>query len=65
VDERLLICWDDLTDQAEQGMGGAVGPVIEAQYGGRCRGCGDRWEPGDLIAYGEDEDGWLCSSCAA
>lgn len=42
-----------------------TGPVIEARYSGHCRACGERWEPGDLIAYGEDEGGWLCEGCAS
>lgn len=62
--EDRLIAWEELWELAETGMRRAVGPLIEAQYGGRCRGCPERWEPGDFIAYCEDEDGWVCADCA-
>jgi hypothetical protein len=41
-----------------------TGPAIEALYYGTCRGCGERWEPGDMITYSEGEDGWVCVQCA-
>ena len=40
-----------------------LGEWIEARYYGSCRGCGERWVPGDLIGRSADEDGWLCASC--
>ena len=40
------------------------GPSIEALYHGTCRGCGERWSPGDLITYSEGESAWVCDSCA-
>ena len=40
-----------------------TGPSIEAAYHGTCRGCGERWSPGDMITYSEDESGWVCASC--
>jgi len=39
------------------------GPWVTARYHGRCRGCGYRWAPGDLIAYGNLEEAWLCGDC--
>ena len=42
-----------------------AGPLswIEARFGGTCRGCGLRYEVGELIAYDEDEGGWICWDC--
>lgn len=42
-----------------------LGPWIEAIWEGVCRGCGERWEPGDLIRRSEFEDGYLCAFCGA
>lgn len=36
-----------------------------ARWDGTCAGCGFRWEPGDLIRYCEDEQGWICSECGS
>lgn len=36
---------------------------IVSQYGGRCRGCGGLFEPGELIRYYADEDGYLAECC--
>lgn len=38
-------------------------PWISSRYGGRCRGCGERFEPGDLIRYDEAEAGYLAGCC--
>jgi hypothetical protein len=56
--------WPELWELAEEGMRKEAGPLAEALYGGRCRGCAEQWEPGDFIAYSEDEDSWLCADCA-
>lgn len=39
--------------------------TITAQFGGPCRGCGNRYETGDEITYSEDEGAWVCGECAA
>lgn len=44
--------------------GGRTGPLITARYHGRCRTCTRPWEPGDSIAFDEDEDGWICEDCS-
>jgi hypothetical protein len=59
--------WDGLAvlaAGAEERRNG-LGPWIEARYYGTCRGCGQRWEPGDLIAHDDDEDGWICTVCGS
>jgi len=57
--------WDDLVSTVADAQGeGRTGPLIETLYHGRCRGCGDRWQPGDLICWDEGEDGWVCGGCA-
>jgi len=40
-----------------------LGPWIEARWSGVCRGCGERWEPGEAIRRDAGEDGYLCSFC--
>jgi hypothetical protein len=60
----VLMAWEELWELAESGMRKETGPLIESQYGGRCRACTERWEPGDFIAFSEDEDGWICADCA-
>jgi hypothetical protein len=40
------------------------GPWITASYPGACRGCGERWDDGDLIRFSEDESGWVSTCCA-
>lgn len=37
---------------------------IEASYHGRCAGCRSLWEPGELIAFDDDLDGWIGTCCA-
>ena len=49
--------------QAQRGDG--LGRWITAQYDGICRGCGFRWEPGDMIRFAESEDGFVCSECGS
>ena len=63
-DGLRLLAWQELWELAETGMTKQTGPLIEAGYGGRCRACTERWEPGDFIAFSEDEDGWICADCA-
>jgi hypothetical protein len=40
-----------------------LGPWISSRWGGRCRGCGSLFEPGDPIRYYEGEDGYLAECC--
>jgi hypothetical protein len=56
--------WAELWAIAEEAMWRSTGPLTAARYGGRCRTCGGRWEPGDQIAFDEDENGWICQDCA-
>lgn len=56
--------WQELWELAEAGMGTPAGPLVQAQYGGRCRACAGMWEPGDFMAFSEDEEGWVCADCA-
>jgi hypothetical protein len=44
--------------------GDEVGPLIEARYSGRCRGCGGWIEVGSFIAYSSGEDHYVCADCA-
>lgn len=36
---------------------------IEARYGGTCLGCGERYEVGELIAFDDVAEGWICWDC--
>lgn len=56
--------FEALADMAEEGESAEVGATIEARYYGKCRGCGERWSPGDMITYSLGEDGWVCVQCA-
>lgn len=42
-----------------------LGPWVTSRWDGTCRGCGERWEAGELIRYYAGEDGWLCGECGA
>jgi hypothetical protein len=42
-----------------------LGPWLVSRYGGRCRGCGGVFEPGELIRYYAEEDGYLAECCGA
>jgi hypothetical protein len=57
--------WDRLIETVLEGERERVGPLVTAQYGGRCRACAVRWEPGEQIARDDDEDAWICANCAA
>lgn len=50
----------ELAQSADDGLG----PAIEARFAGNCRACGAAWEPGDTIVRSDDEDGWVCATCA-
>ena len=39
------------------------GPWILSRYDGRCRGCGNAFEAGELIRYYTPEDGYLAECC--
>jgi hypothetical protein len=54
--------WEHLDQLAEEGMT-SDGAPFEAQYGGRCHGCGDRWEPGDQLAWSADDGELMHASC--
>lgn len=47
-----------------EGADGDPGPAIEARFAGNCRACGGRWKPGDTIVFSDEEDGWICATCA-
>ena len=40
------------------------GPVITADWGGRCRGCSDGIDQGDRICWSEDDEGYVHAECA-
>lgn len=63
-DERWTSPWPGMWAAAMEAESRSTGPLTEARYAGRCRGCAGRWEPGDLIAFDEDEAGWICEDCA-
>lgn len=54
--------WDHIDELAEQGFDGDSVP-FGAQYGGRCRGCGERWDPDDMIAWSAGEGGLVHAEC--
>lgn len=53
--------WQQLWDLAHPDSG--LGPWIISQFGGRCRGCGNVFEAGELIRYYSGEDGYLGECC--
>lgn len=57
--------WDQLIETVLEGESHRVGPLVTAQYSGRCPTCTVVWNPGDLIARDDDEDAWICADCAA
>ena len=61
--QPVTVDWEALADLAEEGESAEAGGTIEARYYGKCRGCGERWSPGDLITYSMGEDGWCCVDC--
>jgi hypothetical protein len=52
-----------LAEQAEEGEQ-ETGPLIQARYGGRCRGCGGDILVGDFIAWSGGEGRYVCADCA-
>ena len=57
--------FERLSDEAlEAKQRDECGPLIEAAYGGSCRGCGMRWEPGDFICWSDGESAWICADCS-
>jgi hypothetical protein len=56
--------WAAVYELAADGHGERIGPLIESRYYGRCPGCGVKWEPGDEIAYDEEQAAWICAGCA-
>jgi len=63
IGEILNPDWAALFAQAQRGDG--LGRWITAQYDGICRGCGERWEIGDLIRFAESEGGFVCRECGS
>lgn len=57
--------WTALFALAAEGAGRDLGPWTEARYNSRCRTCGERWKPGDLIRYDENEGAWICEQCGS
>lgn len=55
--------WTGLMELAETTLG--LGPWTLAQWSGRCKGCGERYEDGDTVRYSEDEGGMVCLGCGA
>ena len=54
--------WQDAQAEAEIDDS-AGGPVIDAKWHGRCRACGQGWEPGDQVTFSEEEDAWVHQEC--
>lgn len=53
--EQVPVNWELVEQLAEQAMVSDSRP-FEAQWGGTCPLCGQRWEPGDRLAWSADED---------
>jgi hypothetical protein len=53
--------WEALWRMAQHASG--LGSWRVSQYDGNCRGCGQRFEAGELIRWYEDEMGWLAECC--
>ena len=56
--------WDHLEELAEQAEHEDSKP-FPAAWGGLCHGCGDRWEPGDMIAWAADDGELVHASCVS
>jgi hypothetical protein len=54
----------DLDAWSEEASSQEAGPVREARYDGRCRGCGTMIMTGDPVRFGNLEDKRLCLQCA-
>ena len=62
-DPAWLAFWEHLAALAERELESALGPWVCAEFSGRCRGCGERWEPGNPIRRSEEEGGWVAECC--
>lgn len=61
----MPVDWDRAAESAEQVMASGPGPWILAEFYGRCKGCGEKTEPGDMIAFSEEDGGWISTCCLA
>jgi hypothetical protein len=53
--------WEALWRMVQRSSG--LGPWILSRYDGYCRGCGARYQAGELIRFYDGEDGWLAECC--
>jgi hypothetical protein len=60
---QFVNTWGQLAAHAAKAAEEELGPWIESRFNGTCRGCGHRWEPGELIRKDPAEDAWICSEC--
>lgn len=57
--------WQGMAELASIEEARDFGPWVQSQYRSPCKACGYRWEPGEMIRYSEDEQGWICSECGS
>jgi hypothetical protein len=60
--ELTIVDWERLEDLADQAMN-EDSPPFQAQWPGTCHACGQRWEPGDMVAWSADDDELAHASC--
>jgi hypothetical protein len=53
--------WEGIRDTLIRGSG--LGPWVVAEWHGRCKACGERWEPGERIRGSSDDGGFICETC--
>lgn len=53
--EAVAVDWAHIEELADQAMTADSRP-FEARWAGTCPLCGQRWEPGDSLAWSADED---------
>jgi hypothetical protein len=53
--------WQAMWDMAFPASG--LGPWMVSRYDGYCRGCGARFEAGELIRWYDGEGGYLAECC--
>lgn len=54
--------WQALWEMAQRG-GDGLGSWRVSKWDGSCRGCGGRYEAGELIRWYDGEQGWLAECC--
>lgn len=52
-----------MTDSGYTGVSHSGSPLFMAEYRGKCKKCGDRFQVGDDIGYVAGKAGPLCSHC--